>query len=146
MPCRAAGSVRRVQTGTPGVGPRVLAAVSAGGALGSLARYGLELALPPAEGALPWATLLTNVVGCLLLGAVAVRVPDGSIARAFVGAGLLGGFTTYSTFAVGAQQLWSSGDAATALVYVVASVVVGLGAVWCGARLAGAGRRHEGRR
>jgi CrcB protein len=133
-----------VSTSAPGVAPRALLAVSAGGALGSLARYGLELVLVPAGGDLPLATLVTNLLGCLLIGAVAVLVPDGSTARAFVGAGLLGGFTTFSTFAVGTRALLVAGEPATAAAYVAVSLVGSLAAVWCGARLARAGRERTG--
>lgn len=120
--------------------PLLLSVVAAGGALGSLARYGIELALPTDPGSLPTATLATNLLGCLLIGAVAVCVPDGSLRRAFAGAGLLGGFTTFSTFAVGTHALLTDGAWTVAVAYVLASVAGGVVAVWCGGALAGAGR------
>jgi len=121
----------------------LLCVVAAGGALGSLARYGIELALPTDPGTLPAGTLATNLLGCLLIGAVAVRVPEGTLRRAFAGAGLLGGFTTFSTFTVGTQALLSDGAWTVAVAYVLTSVGGGVAAVWCGAALA---RSTRGRR
>ncbi|RBY96884.1 fluoride efflux transporter CrcB [Blastococcus sp. TF02-8] len=118
----------------------LLAAV--GGALGALARWGLAEAVPGSPPGWPWATLLVNLVGCLLLGLLvallAARSPTPTWARPFLGVGVLGGFTTYSTFAVETVRLADAGAAGTAVGYVVVSVVGGVLAAAAGTL---AGRR-----
>jgi CrcB protein len=107
-----------------------------GGALGALARWGLAEALP-SPGGWPWATLLVNLTGCLLLGALlavlATRSPEPSWARPFLGVGVLGGYTTYSTFAVQVVDLVDGGALLLAAGYVLVSVVGGIAAVALGA-------------
>lgn len=111
----------------------VLAAVAAGGALGSLARYGVGLALPhPA-----WASLLVNVSGCVLIGALMVVVAGAHrLARPFLGVGVLGGYTTFSAYAVDVVALAGAGRLLLAAAYLVGTVVGALLAVWAGATLA----------
>jgi CrcB protein len=108
-----------------------------GGALGALARWAVAEALPHSPGAWPWSTLLINLTGCLLLGALfavlAARVPEPSWVRPFVGVGVLGGYTTYSTFAVEIVDLTRGGAALTAVAYLLLSVVGGVLAVALGA-------------
>ncbi|WP_104525757.1 fluoride efflux transporter CrcB [Blastococcus atacamensis] len=119
-----------------------------GGAIGALARWGLAEALPSSLPGWPWATLLVNLTGCLLLGLLAAvlagRAPGSPWARPFLGVGVLGGFTTYSTFAVETVRLADAGAAGTAAGYVVVSVVGGIAAaaagMLAGRRLAGAPR------
>jgi CrcB protein len=117
-----------------GQGARMIGYVAAalGGALGALARWGMAEALPHDPGGWPWATLLVNLVGCLVLGlliaAVFARLPDSPWLRPFLGTGVLGGFTTYSAFAVETVQLTEAGRPALAAGYVLASVVGGVGA------------------
>lgn len=132
----------------------VLAAISLGGGLGSVARYAVSQALPAVPGHFPWATFLINVTGCFALGLLMVFVleiwPPNRYVRPFLGIGFLGGYTTFSTFAVevhglAARDAWTTADA-----YVLNSLVAGLAAVWCGialARLAGGRpvRRNTGR-
>lgn len=115
---------------------RELAAVFAGGAAGALARTGLAEAWPAAPGAIPWATLLANVAGCLVLGAVLVRTADGSARRGLLGAGLCGGLTTFSTLQVELVELLRDGEALRAGTYAVISLLAGLGALRAGRRLA----------
>lgn len=114
--------------------PYLLAAL--GGALGALARWAVAEALP-SPGGWPWATLLVNLTGCLLVGgliaALAAREPEPSWARPFLGVGVLGGYTTYSTFAVEVVGLVQRGAAVLAAGYVLASVVGGIVAVVIGA-------------
>ncbi|WP_406284207.1 fluoride efflux transporter CrcB [Embleya sp. NBC_00896] len=111
---------------------QVLAAVSIGGAVGALGRWGLSEAIPHSGTAFPWATFTTNVVGCLLMGILMGLTVRRPLVRPFLGTGVLGGFTTFSTFALETRDL-AAGDAwATAAGYVVASVVVGLVAVQVG--------------
>ena len=80
-----------------------------GGALGALARWAVSSALPHARGAWPWATLLVNLTGCLVIGALLAvllaRFPHSPWLRPFLAVGVLGGYTTYSTFAVDVVQL-----------------------------------------
>nr|WP_218861661.1 CrcB family protein [Nocardioides panzhihuensis] len=132
----------------------LLAPIAAGGALGSLARWGIAEALPqsPQESTLPWATLLTNVSGCLLLGLLMAfilgpwsTVPFwGRYLRPFLGVGVLGGYTTFSTYALETYAL--SGHAtALAMFYLLLSVVAGVAAVWLGLILGRVVVRDSGR-
>lgn len=109
-----------------------------GGALGSLARWSLAEALPPSPAGWPWATLLVNLTGCLLLGALlaglATRSPEPAWVRPFLGVGVLGGFTTYSAFAVEVVGLVDRGAPVPAAGYVLASTVGGVAAVVLGAQ------------
>jgi fluoride exporter len=118
----------------------VLAAL--GGALGALARWAAAETLRTAPGGWPWATLLVNVTGCLLLGVLvavlAARSPEPAWARPFLAVGVLGGYTTYSTFAVEVVDLVDDGAVAMAAGYVLVSVAGGVAAVAVGAL---AGRR-----
>ena len=115
--------------------PYLLAAV--GGALGALARWAVAEGLP-SPGGLPWATLLVNLTGCLLLGALTAaltgRSPEPPWARPFLAVGVLGGYTTYSAFAVEVVELADAGAAVPAAGYVLVSVLGGVVAVAAGAR------------
>jgi CrcB protein len=102
------------------------------GGLGTLARYGFSNLFH--GDSLPWATLAINVLGSFLLGALVV-LPAGWMTertRDTLGIGLLGGFTTFSTFSVQAFLDADAGEPGKALVYVAASVVLGIGAAACG--------------
>ena len=114
-------------------------AAALGGGLGSLARWGLGLALPHPAGAWPTATLVVNLTGCLLLGLLAAalftRHPGSPWLRPFLGTGVLGGWTTFSTFAVDAVQLADAGRGAAAVGYVLVSVAGGVLAAATGVRL-----------
>ncbi|MFJ9038132.1 fluoride efflux transporter FluC [Streptomyces sp. NPDC102406] len=129
-----------------GQGP-VLGVVALGGALGASARYGASLLWPTATGAFPWTTLGVNAVGCALMGVLMVLISDvwegHRLVRPFFGTGVLGGFTTFSTYAVDIGRLTDLGEARTALGYLVLTVCVALAAVWAGTRLTRAlvGRR-----
>ncbi|MGY2127913.1 fluoride efflux transporter FluC [Blastococcus sp. SYSU DS0617] len=105
-------------------------AAALGGALGALARWGAAEGLPHDAGGWPWATLLVNVAGCLLLGLLIGLVGAGSPSwlRPFLGTGVLGGFTTYSAFAVETVQLTDAGRPGLAAGYVAASVLGGVAA------------------
>ncbi|WP_425411314.1 fluoride efflux transporter FluC [Microbacterium luticocti] len=120
--------------------------VIAGGAIGTLARYLITLALPDGGG-VPVTILLVNVVGALVLGwllaALARRGPDTGRRRAvrlFAGTGILGGFTTYSTFAVGADGLFATDRPLLGIGYALLTVVVGAAASVAGIALAGRAR------
>ncbi|MEU9299205.1 CrcB family protein [Streptomyces sp. NPDC048269] len=118
---------------------RVLAAVAAGGALGSSARYGISLLWPAGPAAFPWATLWINTAGCALIGVLMVLISEGGrpaphpLVRPFAGVGILGGFTTFSTYALDFSRLLDEGEAGTALAYAGLTVVAALGAVWAAA-------------
>jgi CrcB protein len=119
---------------------RVLGAIALGGALGALARWGVARALPHDDPSwFPWSTLVVNVSGCLAIGVLLVLVVERwahrPLARPFVSTGVLGGFTTFSTYAVDTRGLLATGHAGLALVYLVGSVVGGLLAVLVGMRL-----------
>jgi CrcB protein len=124
------------------------AAAALGGALGALARWGVAEGLPHAPDGWPWSTLLVNLTGCLLLGlliaAVFARHPDHRWLRPFLGTGVLGGYTTFSTFAVDTVRLADAGAWPSAVGYALASVVGGVLAAAAGVRL-GRGR-HAGAR
>lgn len=108
------------------------AAVAAGGALGTLARVGVDRALPATPGGWPVATLLVNVSGALLLGVVLTRVRDHR-GRALLGTGVLGAWTTFSTFAVELDVLLQTRPL-VALAYAATSVLAGIVAVRLGRR------------
>ncbi|WP_424937231.1 MULTISPECIES: fluoride efflux transporter FluC [Bacteria] len=115
-----------------------VALVALGGTIGTGARLLLGTALPELAG-IPVATLAANVVGSLLLGILAARLPGSSSWRIFLGTGVLGGFTTYSAFAMGSVTLWHAAPALAAA-YAAGSLVLGVGAAALGLRL---GARKE---
>lgn len=113
--------------------------VALGGALGSVARFWVSSAVTAALGpAFPWGTLLANVSGCLLIGAVAGwNGPEGplvasSLARNFVMVGFCGGYTTFSAFGLQTLELVQAGDVARAAANVAVSIVACLIAVSIG--------------
>jgi fluoride exporter len=130
----------------------VLAVIAAGGVAGALARYGLGLAFPHAPAAFPWATFGINTSGCLLIGFLMVcsdQFHTHRLVRPFVGVGLLGGFTTFSTHIVEAQQAVDAGAARLAVAYLAGTLLAALAAVWAGSALTLAlirtGRRRKER-
>ena len=111
-------------------------AVAIGGAIGALARWALGLAWPTPAGTFPWATFTINVVGCLLMGILVVVVTESReshpILRPFFGVGILGGFTTFSSFAVDGQQLIEGGHLATAAAYLLGTALAAVAAAAIG--------------
>ncbi len=146
---RAAAPLRVPVTGWAGL-------VALGSAVGTLVRAALEGAFPPAPGAFPWTTFLINVLGSFLLGALqetlALTGPDSGVRKVLrigVGTGVIGGFTTYSTFVLEGERLLSQfgAGALVGVVYVLVSVLCGLVAALAGFLAAGAVVRwREGRR
>lgn len=117
----------------------VLAAICVGGAIGTLARYEIERTWPAGSG-IPWATLTINISGAFLLGAlvsvVAARVAGSRsrfapLVRPALGTGVLGGYTTFSTFMVESHDR----SAAVAATYIVISVVLGVAFALAGLRI-----------
>ncbi|MER6438592.1 fluoride efflux transporter CrcB [Streptomyces sp. NPDC001185] len=127
----------------------VVAMVALGGAIGASARYGASLLWPVETGGFPWTTFWVNVVGCAVIGVFMVVITDvwaaHRLVRPFFGTGVLGGFTTFSTYAVDIQRLLDGGRPATGFAYLVATLCAALAAVWLAVtvtRRALAGRRR----
>lgn len=121
-----------------GEGP-VLAVVALGGVLGATGRYGAGLLWPVGARAFPWSTLAVNVAGCAAMGVLMVLVTEvltpHRLLRPFLGTGVLGGFTTFSTYAVDVHRLLAAGQPGRGLVYLGGTVVTALAAVWAGSTL-----------
>jgi len=115
---------------------RELALVAAGGAVGACARYGVGEAWPTHPGRFPTTTLVINLVGAFLLGALLEWLTRHDHldhwGRFVLGIGVLGAFTTFSTFATEIALLVRDGHGATAIAYAVVSLVGGLAAVLTG--------------
>ena len=122
-----------------------IAAVALGGVLGALARAGISTAVPhPDAAAWPWATFVTNLLGCLVLGVVldwvdnrqaawkAVHPRRSRLMRPFLAAGVLGGFTTFSTFSVETFGMLRAHAVVPGVAYAVASVLLGVAFVVVG--------------
>ncbi|MFG2352409.1 fluoride efflux transporter CrcB [Streptomyces sp. NPDC048521] len=112
----------------------VVAVVALGGALGASARYALTVAWPTPPGGFPWATFWTNVIGCAVIGVFMVLITDvwaaHRLVRPFFGTGVLGGFTTFSTYAVDIRKLVDAGRPGLGLAYLTATLIAALAAVW----------------
>jgi CrcB protein len=117
---------------------RAILLVGFGGFAGAVLRYGAgRLVVRYAGSGFPWATLAVNVLGSLLLGAFVgsaqgAAQPSQSM-RLLVAVGLLGSFTTFSTFGAETLELAQAGALGRAVAYAGASLVLGLAAVWLGA-------------
>jgi CrcB protein len=115
--------------------------VASGGAIGSVARYLVGAGMARAFGvSFPYGTLAVNVIGGFLMGLfielLARRFEGSPELRLFIAIGILGGFTTFSSFSLDVVVLWERGELATALFYVLASVILSIGAVFFGLWLA----------
>ncbi len=110
--------------------------VAAGGVLGALGRYGLGVAFPNQPTGFPWATFGVNVSGCALVGVLVVLVteafPAHRLLRPFLGTGVLGGYTTFSTYVVDTERLVRAGAPVTALAYVGGTLASALVAAYLG--------------
>lgn len=117
-------------------------AVGIGGFCGCIARYlaGVLVLRFFAAPVFPYATLIVNVVGCLLIGFLGVLAESTSLIspalQLFLIVGLLGGFTTYSAFGYQTLVLARDGRMALAVLNVSAHIILGLGAVWLGTLIA----------
>ncbi|MDA8592422.1 CrcB family protein [Planctomycetota bacterium] len=117
---------------------RDLLFVGCGGFIGAVARYGVSRAL--AGAALPFGTLLVNVVGSLAIGALWAWIEAGNgheSHRQFVAVGLLGALTTFSTFSLEVVLLMRDGSMGTAALVVALNVVLAVGAARLGMALVG---------
>lgn len=118
----------------------IVFALGCGGVVGALARYTLAQHVAGPPYGFPWSTFDINVTGSFALGFILIllieQFPRGRLARPFLASGVIGAYTTFSTFEVDAVLLVRHHDILTAAVYVVASVIAGLLALWCGVVLA----------
>ncbi|WP_413799322.1 fluoride efflux transporter CrcB [Streptomyces iranensis] len=116
-----------------GQGP-VVGVVAVGGALGATARYGASLLWVTPPSAFPWTILSVNAVGCAIIGVFLVLITEmwtaHRLMRPFFGTGVLGGFTTFSTYAVDFTRLVQDGRIAIAFGYLLGTLVVAMTAVW----------------
>ena len=131
----------------------VVLVIAAGGSIGAAARYGLNTLWPASPGSFPWSTFTENVLGCLLIGALMVYLLEvlapHRYARPFLGVGILGGFTTFSTYTADALGLVRAGAGPLALAYLSLTLVVAMTATWAGvivARYAAAATHPRHRR
>lgn len=112
----------------------VVAVVALGGATGACARYGASQLWPTEAGGFPWTTLVVNVIGCAVIGVFMVVISEvwaaHRLVRPFFGTGVLGGFTTFSTYAVDIQRLVDGGRARSGLAYLGLTLLAALAAVW----------------
>lgn len=116
-------------------------AIAVGGALGSVLRYGLSNWVHTFVGrGFPYGTLAVNVLGCLAMGILFVllveRMGESALWRAGLLIGVLGGFTTFSTFSIETFNLIEQGAMAKAAGNMAASLVLCVGATWLGVILA----------
>lgn len=123
--------------------------IGLGGALGSMLRFGISSWIDAGSTQktgpiFPWGTIVVNITGCLLIGFIAtISSPDGrlllsSYTRQFIMIGILGGYTTFSSFSLQALTLAQSGQWGGAAANVLLSVVLCLVGVWLGSVAAGA--------
>lgn len=118
----------------------IAAAVALGGALGALARYGLDRLIERRSfSVFPWSTFTINISGCLVIGVLIAALVDRHHTplwlRTGVIVGLVGGYTTFSTFAQESLDLVEEGRAVLAFSYVVGSAGLGMAAVFAGTQL-----------
>jgi fluoride exporter len=127
---------------TQRVQPDVLAAIALGGIVGATARYELAQALPTSPGTFPWPTFWTNMSGSLALGFLLVLLLDRTrqhrLLRPFLATGILGAFTTMSTYLVETAVLIKDGHPTIGVTYGLSSLAVGLFLAFAG--MAGARR------
>ncbi|MBX9639531.1 MAG: fluoride efflux transporter CrcB [Mycobacteriaceae bacterium] len=113
---------------------RELAAIFAGGALGSVARAALATLAVPDPARWPWPTFVVNILGAFLVGYFTTRLlerlPLSSYRRPLLGTGLCGGLTTFSTMQVETVRMIEHGHWVLAVTYTVVSIVLGLLAVY----------------
>ncbi|MEX0772130.1 MAG: CrcB family protein [Balneolales bacterium] len=114
--------------------------VGLGGALGALMRYSFLVIFPDIPGAFPYTVFAENMIGSFLLGFILILVSNkwkpSWPARSFLGTGLLGSFTTFSSFSLDIVKLIDGDNALIALMYLMLSIMVGLSSAFTGMMLA----------
>ncbi|MEK9904673.1 MAG: fluoride efflux transporter CrcB [Rhodospirillales bacterium] len=124
---------------------KALVLVMIGGGLGAGLRYGVGLAASRAFGlSFPWGTMICNLTGSLLMGALVGAAAIGFLGdtkeaeqiRLLIGVGVLGGFTTFSSFSLEAISLWQRGETIQVAIYILLSVGLGLAGFIIGEKLA----------
>lgn len=103
--------------------------IGAGGFLGTLTRYAIQLAIPTVHGGSPWAVLLINAMGSIFLGWFFTIAVPGKITpqlRLAIGTGFTGAFTTFSTFTLDIVRLSEGGEWISAAIYMIVSLLAGL--------------------
>ncbi|MGE6577131.1 fluoride efflux transporter FluC [Paenibacillus xylanexedens] len=103
--------------------------IGAGGFLGTLTRYAIQLAIPTVHGGVPWAVLLINAMGSLFLGWFFTIAVPGKITpqlRLAIGTGFTGAFTTFSTYTLDIVRLSEGGEWISAAIYMIVSLLAGL--------------------
>ncbi|MGO4603968.1 fluoride efflux transporter CrcB [Terrabacter sp. 2YAF2] len=127
----------------------VLAVIALGGAVGSTSRYAVALLLPHAPDRIPWSTVTANLTGAFLLGVLMVFVnevwPTNRYVRPLLGVGVLGGYTTFSTYMLDAHALAAAGALGALAAYVLVTLIGGLIAVRLGAAFGRLLTRPRGR-
>jgi len=118
---------------------KIILLVGLGSFIGGIGRYLVSL---PFENKLmftfPFATLIVNIVGCFLMGlvyALAIKGITSAEWRIFFATGILGGFTTFSAFSLETVTMFKDGHVANAILYVAASIILGIAAVFAGMSL-----------
>jgi CrcB protein len=123
----------------PALDRQELAAIFAGGFVGAIGRAALEQSLKTHPGQWPWATFIVNMLGAALLGYFVTRLqerlPPSLYSRAFLGTGICGALTTFSTVMVELAKMLEGGHAALAVLYAVVSLVGGFAAVFLTTKL-----------
>lgn len=113
--------------------------IAVGGALGALARYGLDEAIGRRTGAFPWGIFVVNITGAFLIGfmveVLEPRFEDVTWVRAAVITGFLGAYTTFSTLSLDTYRLLDEGHLPAALANSVGSLALGVVAVWLGLKV-----------
>jgi CrcB protein len=121
------------------VANRTVAAIAIGGVVGAVGRYETGLLWPVSTGGFPWTTFEINLVGSGLLAILLVLVTDlwvnRPLLRPILGTGVMGGFTTFSTFSVDTQRLLTDGHVGTAFIYVALTLAACAAATWLFGRL-----------
>jgi fluoride exporter len=139
-----------MSTSARGSLPPLVAAVSAGGALGALSRHALDVLCPPAASGVSWTILAINVTGSLLIGLlmelIVHRWPGNHLVRPFWGVGFLGGYTTFSAYATDVVTALERGAPQVALTYLLLTVAGALIAAWAASSLAHRFLTHGGGR
>ena len=114
----------------------MLFAVGVGGGLGALARYYIAGAIQSAATSFPWGIFVVNITGGLLMGMIveasALKLNLSPELRSFLTVGILGGYTTFSTFSLDSALLLQKGEYALAAGYVIGSVVLSILALFAG--------------